>query len=70
MILKSVIRYTNGPAIEATWVDEEDKPVKCRSYDKTQMADLRADLGDAASEHEAMIVECENDTKDYALVNI
>lgn len=70
MILKSLIRYTNGPAIEATWVDEEDKPVKCRSYDKTQMADLRVDLGADAAEHEELIAQCETDTKDYALVNI
>jgi len=65
MILKSVVRYINGPAIEATWVNEEGNNVKCRAYDKTQMDELRADLGADAVEYEGMIVECENDTTDY-----
>jgi len=59
MILNSVIRYTNSPVIEATWVDEEGKQVKCRAYDGSQMNELRADLG--TNEHEALIAQCEAD---------
>lgn len=59
MILKSLIRYTNGIAIEATWVDENDQPVKCRAYDGSQMAELRAELGEDAAEYESLIAQCE-----------
>ena len=45
MILKQVIRYENVPALEATWVDENDVVIKCQAYSNAQMAMLRADPG-------------------------
>lgn len=59
MILKQVIRYTNAPALEATWVDEDDVVIKCHAYSNGQMNMLRADLGADAAEHEALIAEIE-----------
>ena len=61
MILKQVIRYTNAPAIEATWVDENDVVIKCQAYSNhpEQMAMLRADLGADAAQYEGMIAEVE-----------
>lgn len=61
MILKQVIRYTNAPAIEATWVDEDDVVIKCQAYSHhpEQMAMLRADLGADAAQYEEMIAEVE-----------
>ena len=61
MILKQVIRYTNTPALEATWVDENDVVIKCQSYSNhpEQMAMLRADLGADAAQYEEMIAEVE-----------
>ena len=61
MILKQLIRYTNAPALEATWVDEDDVVIKCHAYSHhpEQMAMLRADLGADAVAHEALIAEVE-----------
>lgn len=61
MILKQLIRYTNAPAIEATWVDENDVAIKCQAYSNhpEQMAQLRSDLGADAAEHEPLIAEIE-----------
>ena len=61
MILKQVIRYTNAPALEATWVDESDVVIKCQAYSNhpEQMAMLRADLGADAAQYEDMIAEVE-----------
>ena len=61
MILKKLIRYTNAPAIEATWVDENDVVIKCQAYSHhpEQMAMLRADLGADAAQCENMIAEVE-----------
>lgn len=61
MILKQVIRYTNAPAIEATWVDENDVVIKCHAYSNNpeQMDMLRADLGADAAQYESMIAEVE-----------
>ena len=61
MILKQVIRYTNAPAIEATWVDEDDVVIKCQAYSHhpEQMAMLRADLGADAAQYEDLIAEVE-----------
>lgn len=59
MILKQVVRYTNAPAIEATWVDENDGVIKCHAYSNGQMDMLRADLGADAAAHEALIAEVE-----------
>ena len=61
MILKQVIRYTNAPAIEATWVDEQDVVIKCQAYSHhpEQMAMLRADLGADAAQYEDLIAEVE-----------
>ena len=61
MIIKSVIRYDNGIAIEATWVDDDDNPVRCHVYDGSQMGDLRADLGSVSQEQEELIAQCESD---------
>ena len=54
MIVRQVIRYTNAPAIEATWVDESDVVIKCQAYSNypEQMAMLRADLGSDAAQYE------------------
>ena len=59
MMLKQVIRYTNAPAIEATWVDEDDVVIKCQAYSNAQMDMLRADLGADAAQYEALIAEVE-----------
>jgi hypothetical protein len=55
MILKQVIKYTNANAIEATWVDADDKQVKCHSYADVQMDMLTADLGADAAEYADLI---------------
>ena len=61
MILKQVIRYTNAPALEATWVDESDVVIKCQAYSNhpEQIAMLRADLGADAAQYESLIAEVE-----------
>lgn len=59
MILKQLIRYTNAPALEATWVDESDVVIKCQAYSNAQMDMLRADLGADAAQYEALIAEVE-----------
>ena len=59
MILKQIIKYDNTPALEATWVDENDVVVKCHAYSNGQMAELRADLCADAAVHEALIAEIE-----------
>ena len=61
MILKQVIRYTNAPAIEATWVDEDDVVIKCQAYSHhpEQLAMLRADLDADAAQYESLIAEVE-----------
>ena len=61
MKLKQVIRYTNAPAIEATWVDENDAVIKCQAYSNhpEHMAMLRADLGADAAQYEDLIAEVE-----------
>ena len=61
MILKQVIRYTNAPALEATWVNENDAVIKCQAYSNhpEQMAMLRADLGADAAQYEELIAEVE-----------
>ena len=60
-MLKQVIRYENAPALEATWVDENDVIIKCQAYSNhpEQIAMLRADLGADAADHEALIAEVE-----------
>ena len=60
MTIKQVIRYTNAPAIEATWVDENDVVIKCQAYSNhpEQMAMLRADLGADAPLYENLIQQC------------
>ena len=61
MTLKQLIRYTNAPALEATWVDESDGVIKCQAYSNhpEQMAMLRADLGTDAAQYESLIAEVE-----------
>ena len=61
MTLKQLIRYTNAPALEATWVDENDAVIKCQAYSNhpEQMAMLRADLGADAALYETLIAEVE-----------
>ena len=58
-ILKQLIKYDNALCLEATWVDANDVIVKCHAYSNGQMAELRADLGADAAEHEALIAEIE-----------
>lgn len=59
MILQQLIRYTNADAIEATWVDESGAVIRCHAYSNhpEQIAQLRADLGADAAEHEALIAD-------------
>lgn len=59
MILEELIRYSNAPAIEATWVDENDVVIKCHAYSNhpEQMDMLRADLGADAAQYEDLIAE-------------
>ena len=59
MILKQLIRYTNTPSLEATWVDENDVVIKCHAYSNGQMDMLRADLGADAAQYESLIAEVE-----------
>ena len=61
MILQQLIRYTNAPAIEATWVDDAAVVIKCQAYSHhpEQMAMLRADLGADTARYEALIAEVE-----------
>lgn len=59
MILKQLIKYDNAPVLESTWVDANDIVIKCRAYSSGQMNELRADLGAAAAEYEALIAEIE-----------
>lgn len=61
MILKQLIKYDNAPALEATWVDENDAVIKCQAYSNhpEQMAMLRADLGADAAQYESLIAEVE-----------
>ncbi len=61
MILKQLIKYTNAPALEATWVDETDVVIKCHAYSNhpEQMAMLRADLGEDVAQYESLIAEVE-----------
>ena len=61
MIIKQVIRYENAPALEATWVDENDVVIKCQAYSShpEQMAMLRADLGADAAQYASLIAEVE-----------
>lgn len=56
MILKQLIRYTNAPAIEATWVDTNGAVVKCQAYSNAQMALLQADLGAADAAANAALI--------------
>lgn len=55
MILKSVIHYPGTNSVEATWVDADDKQVRCHSYADVQMDMLRADLGDDAAMYADLI---------------
>ena len=55
-----IIRYTNGNALEVTWFDENDEPIKCNIYSNTQMNLLRVDLGDDAKNYEDLIAEMES----------
>lgn len=61
-ILKQIIKYTNANALEATWTDEEGKPVKCTAYSDVQMDLLRSDIaefGGDVAEFESLIAEVE-----------
>lgn len=57
MKLKQVIKYENAPALEATWVDENDVAVKCQVYSNAQLAELLADLGEDRTGHEETVAE-------------
>ena len=59
MTLKQLIRYTNAPALEVSWVDENDVVIKCQAYSNhpEQMDQLRIDLSDDLPEYEELIDE-------------
>ncbi|KFJ10415.1 hypothetical protein DR66_2787 [Delftia acidovorans] len=59
MKIKSVIRYENAHAIEATWVDDEGNVARCHIYANSQMQELRSDLGAQAPEYEFLIAAVE-----------
>lgn len=59
MILKEIIKYTNGNYLEATFVDENDIQVYCRAYAGEQMDELVADLNpEDALFYADLIQEC------------
>lgn len=67
--LKQVIRDTKTNSIEATWVDDDDKQVKCHSYADVQMQMFRDDLamlGGYGAEIEALITTVEAGIVPYA----
>lgn len=57
MKLKQVIKCENAPAIEVTWVDENDIPVKCQTYSNAQTVELLEDLGEDKAEYVELIAE-------------
>jgi hypothetical protein len=62
MILKQLIRYTNAPTLEATWVDAAGVVIKCHAYAANQMDMLKSDLGAAdAAANDALITQCAAD---------
>lgn len=63
MKLKQVIHFPDSNSVEATWVDAEDRQVKCHSYADVQMDMLRADLGDVADQYADLIAEVEANIK-------
>jgi hypothetical protein len=58
MIIQQVIKYDNGNYLEATFVDAEGNPVKCRAYAGEQMDELEADLGADAATYATLIAQC------------
>ena len=62
MMLKQLIKYDNAPALEATWVDDNDVVIKCHAYSNhpDQVAMLRTDLGGDAAAYETLISEVES----------
>jgi len=66
--LKQVIHYKDTNSVEATWLDGDDKQVKCHSYADCQMDMFRADVvefGGDIAEHEEMIALVEVSIKPY-----
>jgi len=55
--LKQIIKCDNAPALEATWVDENDTPIKCKTYSNAQTVELLADLGEDRTGHEETVAE-------------
>lgn len=55
MILKQVIHYPDTNSVEATWVDENNIPIKCHSYADSQMDMLETNLGAEAINHAELI---------------
>ena len=58
-VLKEVKHYPDTNSVEATWVDADDKQVRCHSYADVQMDMLRADLGADADQYEELIATVE-----------
>jgi len=61
--LKQVIHNILTNSVEATWVDDEDRQVKCHSYSDRQMQLLRdhaAIAGTPLTEYEALIALVES----------
>lgn len=59
MILQDVIRHDDPPHAEVVWLDEASGDVISHGYPNTMAAQLRAVLGAAAAQHEALIAELE-----------
>jgi len=63
MIIKQVIHYPDTNSIEVTWVDSDEKQIRCHSYADVQMQMLRNDalaLGTPLTEYEDMIALVES----------
>ena len=68
IILKQVIQYTKTNGLEATWVDEDGKQVKCHSYADVQMQMFRDDaaaMGTPLDDYEDMIADIESNIVPY-----
>jgi len=63
MIIKQVIHYPDTNSIEVTWVDSDEKQIRCHSYADVQMQMLRehaAEMGTPLTDYEALIADVES----------
>ena len=59
MILQQITKSMAPPSVEVHWLDESTGEVISHGYSNSMMAQLRAVLGAAAAQHEALISEVE-----------